>query len=425
MRCPTPTFRLHFSSRGLTPLGRRFSLAAHMAHRAAASLALAFSLGVVALSAQTREADAFEARALEARSLTLARGDERAEFERAEELFQTGQTERALAAFRRFLKVHPASRRASKAQFRIAEILESQGRLGPAFDAYQALVTKYPDTAEFELAVARQVLIANQFLERRVPGLLGLSLVSGPERAQKMYESILKNAPYSKHAPVSQFNLGLAYERQGLLAEARRAYQTVLDKYPNSPVADDALYQIGYMAMRQGLSGRSQDLSSLLIAKETFEDFLLQYPRSEKAAQARSNLKRINEREGQDLLAIARYYDWSRNYRAAAVYYNDVIRRQPGTEASERARERVQVLRSDLGDDALRVGAERAETGERAVARRRMQAQVETPALADYAGPPRQNLVPEELPVARAPRLRTGLRDMEPFPAVEPALPSP
>ncbi|MCX7868663.1 MAG: outer membrane protein assembly factor BamD [Terrimicrobiaceae bacterium] len=390
---------------------------------AALLIASGLALGVRA-AAQTREAGTFESQAADARRLVPASGDERSDFAAAEDYFQTGEYEKALAAFRRFLKLHPASTRAAKAQFRIAEILESQGKLSRAFDAFQTLVTKYPDTPEFEQAVARQVLIANQYLDSRRLNLLGLALMPGAERAQTMFESILKNAPYSKHAPVSQFNLGLAFERQGRLPEARRAYQTVLDKYPNSPVADDALYQIGYMAMRQGLSGRSQDLSALVTARETFEDFLLQYPNSEKTAQAKDNLKAIGEREASDLMAIARYYDWSRNYRAAAVYYNDVIRRQPGTADAEKARERVQVLRNDLGEDALRVGAERAESGERAAIRRRLQAQVETSALSDYAGPPRRDLVPDELPVARAPRLRTGVRDLQPLPPVEPALPT-
>ncbi len=35
-----------------------------------------------------------------------------------------------------------------------------------------------------------------------------------------MYEKIVKNAPYSKHAPVAQFNLGLSFERQKKAREA-------------------------------------------------------------------------------------------------------------------------------------------------------------------------------------------------------------
>jgi outer membrane protein assembly factor BamD len=374
--------------------------------------------------AQTAGPSTFEEQAAAGRSLGQPVGDERSEFALAEDYYQSGASSQALAAYRRFLKLYPASSKASVAQFRIAELLETAGNPGKAFDAYQTLVTKYPDTPEFEQAVARQVLIANEFLTSQRFNLLGLVLMPGPERAQSMFEAILKNAPFSKHAAVSQFNLGLAFEKQGKVAEARAAYQRVLDKYPSSTVADDALYQIAYIYMRQGLSGKSEDLSALVLAKETFEDFLLQFPNSEKVAQARDNLRTIGDREAGDLMAIARYYDWSKNFRAAAIYYNDVIRRQPNSADAEEARSRVQVLRNDLGEDALRVGAERAESGEKAALRRRLQAQVETSALSDYAGPARRELVPDELPVARAPRLRTGVRDLQPLPALEPALPT-
>jgi len=337
---------------------------------------------------------------------------------------ESGSSNSALTYYRRFIKNHPASPLAATAQFRVGEILESQGNLTKAFDAYQTLVTRYPDTKNFETAVSRQVLIANTYLGGKRLSVLGIPIIPGAERAQSMFEAILKNAPYSKHAAVAQFNLGLSFEKQGKIREAQNAYQGVMDRHPNSSVSDDALYQIGYIYMRIGLSGRSEDLSALVLAKETFEDFLIQYPNSEKVAQAQDNLKVIGTNEAGDLLSIAKYYDRFKNYKAAAIYYNDVVRRQPGTPEAEVASARLQVLRGDLGEDALRVGSDRAETGERSALRRRLQAQVESSALSDYSGPPKRDIVPDELPVARAPRLRTNVRDVQPLPAIEPALPT-
>jgi outer membrane protein assembly factor BamD len=345
-------------------------------------------------------------------------------FEQAKSYDESGATTQAIAAYRQFLKSSPASPLASRAQYRIAELVESTGDLSKAFDAYQTLISRYPDTPEFEKAVTRQVLIANEYLAGRKLQFFGMSIVPATERAEQMFSSILKNAPFSKNAPIAQFNLGLTYEKQGKVKEASAAYQTVLDKYPSSSIADDAVYQIGYIYMQIGTSGRSQDLSALVQAKNTFEDFLLQYPNSEKAAQARDNMKSIGGRESGDLLTIAKFYDRYKNYRAAAIYYNDVIRRQPGTENATFAKERIQVLRSDVGDEGLRTGPDRAETGEKVVARRRLQAQVESSSLADFNGPPRKELVPDELPVVSKPKLRTNVRDVRPMSSVEPALPT-
>jgi len=349
---------------------------------------------------------------------------EQAGFDLAKNYDDSGATLQATAAYRQFIRSFPASPLASRAQYRVAELVESSGDLSKAFDAYQLLITRYPDTPEFEQAVTKQVLIANAYLAGRHLSIFGLAIVPATERAEKMFSSILKSAPFSKNAPIAQFNLGLTYEKQGKVKEASNAYQTVLDKYPSSSIADDAVYQIGYIYMQIGTSGRSQDLSALVQAKNTFEDFLLQYPDSEKAAQARDNLTAIGGRESGDLLTIAKFYDRYKNYRSAAIYYNDIIRRQPGTPNAEFARERIQTLRSDVGDDALRTGPERPETGEKVALRRRLQAQVETSALADFNGPPRGEVAPDELPVVSRPKLRTNLRDVPNLPAVEPALPT-
>ncbi|HEY5741469.1 MAG TPA: outer membrane protein assembly factor BamD [Terrimicrobiaceae bacterium] len=351
--------------------------------------------------------------------------DEGSAFQAAEDLYAAKNYDAAIPAYKRFLKAYPASKLASRAQLQIADILLIRGRWNAAFDAYQTLITKYPDTPEFEGAVARQVLIANSYLDLRRIMVFGYGVpvpgATGAERAQKMYESILKNAPYSIYAPITQFNLGLSLQRQKKIKEAREAYQVVLDKYPNSDVGDDALYQIAYIYMQLGLTSSSQDLSALVLSRETFEDFLLQYPKSEKAPQARDNLSTIGKTEAGNLMEIAKYYDWSKDYKAAIIYYNDVIRKQPKTADADFAKTRIEELRGQYGDDVLRVGSERAESGEKLALRRRLQAQVETSALADYDGPSKRDIVPDELPVVKQPRLRTESRDVQP---IEPLLPT-
>ena len=351
--------------------------------------------------------------------------DEASAFQAAEDFYAAKNYESALSTYKRFLKAYPSSKLASKAQLQIADILLIQGRWNASFDAYQNLITRYPDTPEFEGAVARQVLIANSYLDMKKVMVLGYGVpvpgITGIEKAAKMYETILKNAPYSIYAPITQFNLGLAFERARKIKEARESYQKVLDKYPNSDVCDDALYQIAYIYMQLGLTSSSQDLSALVLARETFEDFLLQYPRSEKAPQARDNLATIGRTEAGNLMDIAKWYDWSKDYKAAIIYYSDVVRKQPRTPDAELAKTRIEELRGQYGDDVLRVGSERAESGEKIALRRRLQAQVETSALSNYDGPSKRDIVPEELPVVKQPRLRTDSRDVQP---IEPLLPT-
>lgn len=350
-----------------------------------------------------------------------------AAFALAQERDNAGARASALGTYRAVAKQFPFTPQGANAQFRLAQIFEESGDLRRAFDEYQAFLTRYPDSRNFDAATEAQVRIANTYLEGKRVKFLGVPVAAGYDTAAKMYTSILATAPFSPFAPMAQFNLGLAYEKQGKVQEAVNAYQAVLDRYPASALADDALYQIGYVNMRVGFAGGSQDLSALILARNTFEDFLFQFPDSEKVPQARENMELILGRESGDILGVAKFYDRTRDYRAAFIYYNDVIRRNPSSPDAELARVRIEELRNDYGDDSLRAGTERAETGERVALRRRLQAQVESPSLADYAGPPRNEIVREELPVVR-PRLRTQSRDVSPLsdlPPVEPELPNP
>ena len=337
--------------------------------------------------------------------------------QQAQEWESAGNTSRAIDAYRSLVKNYPLAPTASAAQFRLGELYDSLGNTKRSFDAYQKLLEKYPQSREFDRAVGAQTAIADALMESR-----------RYERAAEMYKSILGTAPYANFAPEVQFKLGQAFESQKEFDKAVDAYQVVLDRYPNSRFAADALYQIGYVQFTEAQS-RSQDLSAAIDAKNTFDEFLMEYPRSEKAAQARDNLSLMSGREATDILSIAKFYDKKSNYRAAVIYYSDLVRRQPGSEDAKLANQRIEEIRALVGDDELRAGTEREETGARAAMRRRMQNQVQTSALSNYAGPPVSAVAPpEELPAPK-PQLRTSATDVQPLPPpadlppVEPDLP--
>jgi outer membrane protein assembly factor BamD len=125
-----------------------------------------------------------------------------------------------------------------------------------------------------------------------------------------------------------------------------------VEKFPNDPLAIDAQYQIGYIWSKASSSG-TYDPAAAAHAKVGFEDFLARYPNSEKATQARENLKRMEHKQTSTAYDIAKFYDKQKQYRAAAIYYNEVIRQQPGSTEGERAKKRISELRAKVGDAKL------------------------------------------------------------------------
>jgi outer membrane assembly lipoprotein YfiO len=243
------------------------------------------------------------------------------------------------------------------------------------------------------------------------------------ERAQQMFEGIVKSAPYSKWAPLAQFNVGETLEKQSKYPEAIQAYQIAVNKYASDPIAESALYQEGYVRIRQLHEG-SYDKNSSQKAKEAFEDFIYRFPQSEKVPQARENMKSLDNGVTKGALEVAKYYDRMKQHKAAVIYYNDVIKQQPGTPDAAYAKTRIDALKAEFGEDALRAGPELTNNGARVQEHRKLQAKVDTVSRPDYVGPP-VAVVEEKTDNAPArPKLRTSPDNIGPVPAVEPPLPT-
>jgi len=181
---------------------------------------------------------------------------------------------------------------------------------------------------------------------------LGIPIASALDRAVTIFANVVRTAPYGRYTARAQFNIGMAREKQGANDAAIQAYQAVVDKFPNEPIAVDAQYQIGYIWFTAAQLG-TNDAAAAGNAKTAFQDFLFHYPKSEKAAQARKNLDILEHKQTNNSFKVAKFYDKQKYHRAAVIYYNEVIRQQPGSEESNEAKKRIDQLRAKFGDAAL------------------------------------------------------------------------
>src|SRR6202023_3674064 len=110
--------------------------------------------------------------------------------------------------------------------------------------------------------------------------------------------------------------------------------------------------QIGYIWFAAAQLG-TNDAAAAGNAKTAFQDFLFHYPKSEKAAQARKDLDILEHKQTANSYKVAKFYDKQKYYRAAVIYYNEVIRQQPGSPESEKAKKRIDQLRAKVGEKVL------------------------------------------------------------------------
>ena len=287
----------------------------------------------------------------------------------AAELFQIAQTaekegnlKRALKAYKTLIKHHPKDSLAPAALYRGAQLQEQLHEYTPAADSFRELVEKYPASPHFEDAIEAQFRIGELYLNGKKLKVLGIPLASSLDRAVTIFANVVRTAPYGKYTARAQFDIGLAREKQGANDAALQAYQAVADKFPNEPVAMDAQYQIGYIWFTAAQTG-TNDAAAATNAKTAFQDFLFHYPKSEKAAQARADLDILEHKQTATSYKVAKFYDKQKYYRAAVIYYNEVIRQQPGSEESNQAKKRIDQLRAKFGDAALQPALPVAQQG--------------------------------------------------------------
>jgi outer membrane protein assembly factor BamD len=278
---------------------------------------------------------------------------------KAEELFQIGQTAEkegnlkgAIRAYKALVRRHPKDALAPGALFRAAGLHEQLHNYVVAADWFRILVEKYPSSPHFEEAIEAQFRIGEMYLGGKKLKLLGIPFSSSMDHTVEIFAAVVRTAPYGKYTARAQFDIGLAREKQGSSDAALQAYQAVIDKFPDEPVAADAQYQIGYIWLTAARTG-TKDPAATTNAKIAFQDFLFRYPNSEKVAQARANLQLLERKQTATSFNVAKFYDKQKNYRAAVIYYNEVIRQEPGSTESERAKKRIDQLRAKFGEAVL------------------------------------------------------------------------
>jgi outer membrane protein assembly factor BamD len=282
----------------------------------------------------------------------------------AAELFDIGQKaekddnpKRAIHAYRQLVRKYPKDALAAGSAFRAATLLEKTREFLESATAYRVVVINYPTSPHFNEAIEGQFRIGEMYLAGKKLKLLGIPLATSMDRSVEIFASIIRTAPYGKYTARAQFDIGLAREKQGANDAAIQAYQAVIDKFPTDPAASDAQYQIGYIWL-SAAKGGTRDIAATNSARTAFQDYLFRYPNSEKAAQARANLQLLEHKSTNSSFDVARFYDKQKAYRAAVIYYNEVIRQQPGSAESEKAKKRIEELRAKVGDKVLQSAEE-------------------------------------------------------------------
>jgi len=250
----------------------------------------------------------------------------------------------AITAYRRLVRRWPTAFAVEEGRLGLAECLSAVGYHYKAHLEYQNLITKHPNSPHFETAIQRQYEVGKRFLDGERHKVWGMKVFPSLEKAVEIFEQVVKNAPYGKIASLAQFQIGQAHEKQKDFLSAVRAYEKLMDRYPDDPMAEKAQFQIG-LAYRKEASRAEYDQNAANQAIEAFSDYTTRYPQKENVSKAEQYRAALKSEQSKGLFRVAQFYEKNKNYKAAMIYYNEVIAQNPKSEWSANAQNKILQLK--------------------------------------------------------------------------------
>ena len=255
----------------------------------------------------------------------------------------------ALRAARRVVNTWPLSDYAPQARYLVGRCYEAQGREEKAFDEYQKLLENQPRIDNYNEILQRQCAITDLYLAGRWFRVLGyIPLYPSMGRTAEMYEKIVRNGPQSDVAPQAQLKVGAAREKEHEYPLAVKAYDLAATRYHNQPqVAAEGLFREGLAYQKQAQTAE-YDQSAAASAIDTLKDFITLYPNEARVPQAQKIIGELKTEQARGSFQTAKFYERYQKWKAALIYYNEVLLLDPNSSWAAQARERIDALKKQL-----------------------------------------------------------------------------
>ncbi|MDE2027637.1 MAG: outer membrane protein assembly factor BamD [Candidatus Omnitrophica bacterium] len=246
------------------------------------------------------------------------------QLEYAQSFKDQGNCKKAIDQYRRLLKSYPRSKEAPEAEFYIGQCLEKLDKPYDAYKAYQMVIDKYPFSNRSAQIVAIEYNIANHLLENKGRSKWAQVALGSDDRVIEILNKVIKNAPYGKYAAISEYKIGLYYKEKGQYQDARDEFEKTMNDYPNSEWAQAAKFQIA-MADTARASDAQHEQKVSSIALDEFKDFVKSHPDSELTPEAKEQMAKLKDMKAHNDFIIAQFYQKQKKFKAARIYYQQVV----------------------------------------------------------------------------------------------------
>jgi outer membrane protein assembly factor BamD len=257
----------------------------------------------------------------------------------------------ALRTYKKITRRYPNSLYAPDAFYHSGYIRLARHQYLKAFQAFQEVVSRYPNTTKFNQVVGEQYRIACALLDgARNHSWTLLPGFRNREASIGLFEIVVHNAPYSEFAPLSLMSIARAHQILGNPELSIDALDRMINTYSKSLLTPDA-YLRSAQAYGSLVEGPYYDQTSTKEAITYFEDFVILFPGDPNITAAEKGLAQMKQVLAESKMKIGDYYlKYRKNYKAAKVFYNEAITNYPDSPVAGRARTQLVKVEAMLAD---------------------------------------------------------------------------
>lgn len=264
------------------------------------------------------------------------KGTPREQYDYAMQFYLAKDYARAIAEFKKMIKAYSQSELAPDAQYYIGRSYEERRENYAAFLAYQKVIDVYPRSELTDEIIERQYHIGSLYFSGQKEKLLGMEIIPAIDKALEIFDKVVSNSPYGKYADLAQFKIGECYKKNEQYQEAVGAFGKVVNDYPKSLLYEQAKYELAYCTYRMSLRPHYDQEPTEEAIKE-FQEFIKIKDKGEDVKGAEEALVRLQERKAESVYRTARFYESSKHYESAIIYYKDIVDNYPKTSWAKKA----------------------------------------------------------------------------------------
>lgn len=219
------------------------------------------------------------------------------------------------------------------------------------FDLANRQFERYLETSgklkHFEKVFEFKYYIADYYHKGWRKHLFGVSrlpkIVSGKNDAISLLDEIVAALPGKDLAAQALSMKAKILREQRKYRDSIECLQTLCRRYPNHSLSADSYVTIAEIYYEQSVV-ESQNPDLISLATVNLTRFGKGFPGDERIQVAEEKLIAMQDVYAQSLLDTGRFYERKKKPHASEIYYQDAIRRYPGTPAAHKCQERLEKI---------------------------------------------------------------------------------